>query len=202
VEPQRDDLFVGGILVVAIGSVVTVFLATSYHGSRRVPHYGSYTVAGLRAYLSAQNQFKRTDFYGIGKKVYANPFNGNGLADLYQLGYPSAPRGEAFGMIDVTFADASARNPSPKPKAGYLYADITSCANVPYDHTMDCGLCAVPASYIRSGRHIFIIDVTGTVYQKDAAAEYPWIQTGDPVPPLTRYPDPKELVTWTPVGTE
>lgn len=201
-ERRPDDLFVGGILVVAVGSVVTVLLAVPYFTASRIQPPECVAISAMRAYLSAQNQFKRSDFYGIGKKVYANPANGNGLADLYQLGYPSAPQGEVFGMIDVTFADASARNPSPTPKFGYVFADITSCGNVPYDHTIDCGLCAVPASYNRSGRNIFLVDVTGTVYQKDAAAEYPWIQTGDPVPPLTRYPDVKELVTWTPVGTE
>ncbi len=193
---------VGLAALVAVGIALPSCDLFIPHTDGRIVSNESVTMAYLRAYLSAQNQFKRSDFYGIGKTVYANPSDGNGFADLYQLGYPSAPRGEVFGMIDVTFADAGARNPSPKPKAGYLFADITGCGNVPYDYTVDCGLCAVPASYNRSGRNIYIIDVTGTVYQKDAAAEYPWIQTGDGVPPLKRYPDLKTLVTWTPVGWE
>jgi len=90
--PQRDDLFVGGILVVAVASVATVLLAIPYVMPARVIIDEPSAVAGMRAYISAQNQFKRTDFYGIGKKVYASSADGNGFADLYQLGYPACSR--------------------------------------------------------------------------------------------------------------
>ncbi len=157
----------------------------------------SAAMAYVRAYLSAQNQFKRSDFYAIGKLVYANPEDGVGYSDLYQVGYGQRPRGEVLGLIDIELARARWAREDRKPRAGYYFADL-----IYRDHEINCGLCAVPASYNRSGRNIFIIDVTGTVYQKDAAAVYPGIQTGNPVPPLTRYPDNKAITTWVPVGCE
>ena len=184
-------VLIGGTLVLGYGCAVR-----SLTTPRSVSNE-SCAIAAMRAYLSAQNVFHRTDYYGIGKKVYGNPSHGNGIADLYQVGYPSAPRGEVLGMIDAAFADARWGCDGREPKAGYYFADLLY-----KDYGIDCGLCAVPASYNRSGRNIFIIDVTGTIYQKDAAAEHPGLQTGDAVPPLTRYPDVQALVTWTPVGCE
>ena len=189
---------VGLAALVAVGIALpscNLFLPP-LRGSRTASNESA-TIAGLRAYLGAQNVFHRTDYYGIGKKVYANPKDGVGFSDLYQIGYPSAPRGEPFKLIDVTFANASAGNPGPRPKAGYYFADLHY-----KDYSTGCGLCAVPASYNRSGRNIYIIDVTGTVYQKDAAAEFTGVTTGSKVPPLKTYPSAQALTTWIPVGSQ
>ena len=143
-------------------------------------------IASLRAYLSAQSTFRRTDFYGKGMRVYANPSDGKGFPDLYEVG------GNRLTLIDSRFAEAT----SPaSAKFGYYFADIEYD-----DYSNDCGLCAVPAAYNRSGRNVFIVDATGTVYQKDAAALHPGIMTGDPVPPVTVYPGAAEIATWLPVG--
>ena len=195
---EGDGLALGVIVVFAVGSVLGLaYVLIQNVTCSRTASNESAAIACLRAYLGAQYTFHRTDYYGIGKKVYANPKDGVGFSDLYQIGYPSAPRGEPFKLIDVTFANASAGNPNRKPKAGYCFADLRYA-----DYSVECGLCAVPASYNRSGRNIFIIDITGVVYQKDAAAVYPGLQTGDTVPPLTRYPDAEALTPWTAVGSQ
>ncbi|MHC4504717.1 MAG: DUF2950 family protein [Planctomycetota bacterium] len=183
-----------GILLV----ILFLFAAVAVPGGgSRIASNESCAIAYLRGYLSAQHMFKRSSFYGIGKKVYANPRDGVGFSDLYQVGHGAGPRGEALEMIDVTFADARWGYRRKKPKAGYYFADLEYD-----DYTTDCGLCAAPASYNRSGRNIFIVDVTGTVYEKDAAAEFPNVRTGDAVLPLRAYPDAKAITTWIPVGSE
>ncbi len=143
-------------------------------------------IAGMRAYLGAQNTFHRTDFYGKGALVYANPKDGRGFPDLYEVG------GEKIKLIDEMFAKATVDG---TPKAGYYFADLEYD-----DYAIDCGLCAAPAAYNSTGRNIFIIDVMGTIYQMDATGTYPGIETGDRVKPLTKYPSTKELQTrWLPV---
>ena len=62
-------------------------------------------------------------------------------------------------MIDLAFAQAI---PGGRGRAGYVFDDITYGA----DYTIDCGLGAAPKEFARSGRNLFIIDVTGVVYQK------------------------------------
>ena len=133
-------------------------------------------VAAVRTYLGAQATFHRTDFYGKGMLVYANPKDGAGFPDLRRL-----PDGTALKMIDPTFARAT----SPETaRAGYYFVDIEYD-----DYSIDCGLCAVPAEYGVTGENTFIIDVTGVTYQKDNGGQ-----------PVTVYPDVAKA-GWIPVGS-
>lgn len=183
---------VGLAALVAVGiALPSCNLLLPRMAGSRLPSNESVAIACLRAYLGGQNTFHRTDYYGIGKKVYANPKDGVGFPDLDRIGGPGGTAGP-IGLIDMAFAQATFGG---RPKAGYYFGDLRYT-----DYSVDCGLCAVPASYNRSGRNIFIIDVTGTVYMKDAAAEYLGIKTGDKVPPLKTYPTAQALTTWIPVG--
>ena len=198
-EKEQDGISPVVIVVLGLCAVIGLaYLFIQNVSGSRIASNESAAIAGLRAYLGAQNTFRRSDYYGIGKKVYANTRDGTGFTDLYQVGGPGS-KSEAIKLIDITFAEATVGG---RPKAGYLFADITADADGPYDPVTGCGLCAVPASYNRSGRNIFIVDVTGTVYLKDAAVRYPGLRTGETPPPLTVYPDPTEIATWLPVGSE
>ena len=136
-------------------------------------------VAALRTYLSAQNQFHRTDHYGTGQLVYANPTDGVGFPDLYKIGGPGSG-GKELKLIDFSSAKAT---PGGSPRAGYLFCDV-----VFEDPSFDCGLCAYPAVYGRSGRNTFMIDVTGVIYQKDTGGK-----------PVAKWPD-LEADGWVPAG--
>jgi hypothetical protein len=148
----------------------------------------SAAIPGLRTYLGAQGTFQRVDRYGKGELVYANPKDGVGFPDLYRIGGPlAAPDGTEIKLIDLALARAT----SPETnKAGYWFVEITSDAVTgrPYDYTKDCGLCAVPAAYGKTGLYTYIIDLTGTVYKKDNGGK-----------PVTVYPD-VEKDGWRPVG--
>ena len=196
------------MIVVAIIAVIAAIAIPNLMASR-IASNESVAIAGCRAYLSAQNQFKRSDFYAQGSLVYANPSasqgNSNEYPDLYQLAYAGGATGtgEVLGMIDKTFADAcmdfTAAN--RKAKAGYQYDSMVSLNTVAYDYTIDCGLCAAPKSYNRSGRNMFIVDVTGTVFQRDSS-QVSTYATGDEVTPIVDYPSAAGLTFWIPVGSE
>lgn len=175
---------IAGVILSGIGScfvfiAIVAAIAIPNLLSSRVAANEAATVAALRTYLGAQNQFYRMDPYGKGLRVYANPEDGKGFPDLYEIGGPGSG-GSALRMIDLSFAEAS----SPaRPKAGYYFVDLTYG-----DYSIDCGLCAVPARYPSTGRNTFVMDVSGTVYMKDTQGE-----------PVTTYPDVAGG-GWIPVG--
>jgi hypothetical protein len=137
------------------------------------------TITGCRAYLGAQGVFHRIPRYGKSKRVYANSRDGAGFPDLFQIGGPGSAN-NAIKLIDPAMARATG---PATAKAGYYFVDIKYD-----DYSTDCGLCAVPARYGRSGLNTFIIDITGTVYKKDTGGR-----------PVTRYPDTAKD-GWLPVG--
>ena len=102
-----------------------------------------------------------------------------GFSDLFQIGGPGSAN-TAIKLIDLAMARATG---PATAKAGYYFVNLN------YDnYSIDCGLCAVPAKYGRSGLNTFVIDLTGTVYAKDTGGK-----------PVTRYPN----ITkdgWLPVG--
>lgn len=144
-------------------------------------------IGALRTYLGAQTQFRRKAWYGeeVGP-VYANPWDGNGFSDLYRVGGPDSG-GKLLKMVDRSFAEAV---PGGTPRVGYLFCDIVGRAGVgPYDYTKEFGLCAYPSEFSVTGYNIFIMDVTGIVYQKLMNCE-----------PVTKWPD-LEADGWIPVGS-
>lgn len=147
---------------------------------RRARSNETAAVAALRTYLAAQSQFHRTDFYDKGFLTYANPKDGKGFPDLYQIGGPGSG-GAVLKLMDLSFAKATTPE---RARAGYCFVDL-----VYDDYTVDCGLCAVPAEYGETGVHTFIIDVTGVVYRTDNGGK-----------PLTSYP--ANMAGWVPVGSD
>ena len=131
-------------------------------GGGHSPEAGA--IACLRLYLSGQARFAKKARYGekVGR-VYANPINGAGLPDLYQVGGPDS-RGQLLEFVERDFAEAVAAH---RPKYGYFHLDILGDRNGLYDFSKDCGLCAVPAEWNVTGRNTYIINVTGMIYQKD-----------------------------------
>ena len=170
----------GGAAGVGTAAVIAAIAIPNLIQSR-IAAYETAAVGNMRTWLSAQSVFRRSDYYGKGKRVYANPVDGRGFPDLYGL----QRGGNRLMLIDRAMSEAT----SPaSPKAGYYYVDITQDAEgKPYDYSFDCGLCAVPADYPRTGRKTFVINVTGTVYEKDNGGK-----------PLTRYPDLAN--GWMPTG--
>jgi len=174
--------------IVAGLTATSLAMSCAFWPHSHTPSGGSSAIAGLRAYLGAQGTFQRVDRYGKGKRVYASPKDGVGFPDLYRIGGPlDEADGTEIKLIDL----AIARDTSPETaKAGYWFVEITSDAVTghPYDYSVDCGLCAVPAVHGKTGLHTFIVDLTGMVYKKDNGGK-----------PVTVFPD-VEKDGWLPVG--
>ena len=194
------------MIVVAIIAVIAAIAIPNLLSSRMASNESA-AVANMRAYLGAQGTFHRVDHYALGALFYANngtddeecTGGGTGFPDLYQVGLTgtTTPEGVTpLKLIDLAFAKADNDDDAYQaPKAGYLFNDFTSQTPFgggdaeAYDYTVECGLQGIPAKYYRSGLHIFIIDLTGTVYKKEAAAHQDGLDTGDEPTELTSYPD-------------
>jgi hypothetical protein len=146
----------------------------------------THAIARLLSYRAVQQSFRVEDRYGIGKLVFANPTDGAGYRDLYQVGYPDAPQGDVLAYIDQDFANAGFFLKRRESTWGYLFADIVGDSEGPYDFTGEFGLCASPFSYERGGIHVYIINAEGKVYRKDFSTKYP---IGAEVRPVTTWPD-------------
>lgn len=117
-------------------------------------------VGSCRAYCSAQTMFKRNDWDGNGVLEYAPNF---GM--LYTT--PDG-NGDAINLIDKRMKNAT----SPKTaKHGYFFVDMKTIAGKAIDWVNDYGICAVPASYGKTGRRTFIVCTNGTVFGKDTGGQ-------------------------------
>ena len=132
------------------------------------------TILGMRVLsqcAEAQTAFRKKDRYGIGREVYANPVDGTGFPDLYQIGGPGSG-GATMGLISLSVARATA--PS-RALYGFYLVDIVGDKNGLFDFTKECGLCAVP---VDPTKLTFIINASGDGYQKPTGGR-----------PVTLWPD-------------
>jgi type II secretory pathway pseudopilin PulG len=187
-----------GVMSLLFIPIVAAIAIPNLVASRQVANETS-AIASLTVVLSAQATFHRTDFYGKGEPVYANPVDGNGFSDLFSIG-GDTPSPKVIGLIDSSLAEAKIG--SGTPKHGYYFADVTMSGDGnPFDHAIEFAICAVPAAYGRSGRNIYIMDVSGSIYMADAESIYQGLRSGDPVRPLDKYPTQDELsARWSMAG--
>jgi hypothetical protein len=137
----------------------------------------------MRTYAGAQNIYHRSDYDGDGVLEYCGP--GNAQAPSFTCLYSTTVNGQRIELIDEAFAKADLASPNPAPKAGYLFVDISHDGDgKPYDAQFCYGLCAVPAKYRATGL-TFIINIQGTVYQKDTGGH-----------PVTRFPADPAAEGW------
>lgn len=187
------------MIVVAIIAVIAAIAIPNLMRSRLASNETA-TVANMRAYVTAQTTFHKSDYYGAGTLLYAHPssitpsdlsITANGFRDLYEV---TAAGGEkkTLSLIDQGFAKA-AYSGEKKPKSGYVFEDIESNGTSNYDPAIEFGLWASPASYERSGTNNFVIDVAGQVYQKDAKGT-----VGQMVTPEKVWPS--DITDWVTVG--
>ena len=183
----RSPSRVGRVVSTVVGSLALALSFLPYVLATRQASNETSAMASLITYTSGQETFRKTDFYGIGKHVFANQRDGAGYADLHSLTRASDGSKQIIKLIDLSMASANPRTAGP-PRSGYYFADITGDARGPYDYTRSHALCAYPARYRYSGFGTFIVDVSGHVYQKDTRGS-----------PVKVWPD-IEKDGWTAVG--
>lgn len=124
--------------------------------------------AACKAYAEAQEIYRRPDYDGDGVLEYAQSMYGaNSLLERKK------DTGDLL-IIDPAFAEAAWEHPRRQPKAGYFYKVLHGggCATGSYkddagNQTIGFAMLAVPAVYDGTGRTSFMINNTGTIYQKD-----------------------------------
>ena len=168
------------MIVVAIIAVIAAIAIPSLLGARISSNEGV-AAAGLRAAAGAQNMYRRNDWDGDLVYEYAYPFT--------DLNTEQDASTKPIKLIDDAFANAAkdGSGPAPNviPKAGYIYIDLTAddggdaYADANGNYIAGYGLCAVPNTYGRTGRQTFVINIQGTVYQKDV----------NNAPGVTTFPD-------------
>ena len=140
----------------------------------------SAAVAACRAYASAQNTFRRTDYNNntileYAQQLYSASVDSDSVCrttggdGLYTLSNGTS----TISLIDLAFAKAEGKpNGNCAPKAGYAFRIQYSDTKTVYTNTaglmtIGFGLSAAPFAYDGTGRSNFQINTMGTVYQKD-----------------------------------
>jgi prepilin-type N-terminal cleavage/methylation domain-containing protein len=178
------------MIVIAIIAVVAIVAIPNLMESTLSANESA-TVASMKNWLTAQNVFRRADYYGCGHLVFANPTNGNGSTDLFEVPASVSSTGAAIPLklVDVSFAKSLKNAKSPYTdkvaKSGYFYCDLATYSDgSAYDYQYESGFFAAPAVYGRTGRKEFVIDTTGAIFehvegsQRDPQTQYPDVASG------------------------
>jgi Protein of unknown function (DUF2950) len=143
--------------------------------NRRIGENELTTVANMRAYVDAQEDYKETDWDedGVGEyaqKLISTPETYDGLYWEPGDGVPESPFGSLVSQAELATA-------AEDGYFGYRYRILNSQgANVAggqYDYVINgnmiagFALLAVPAQYDRTGIMTFAVNQYGTVYEKD-----------------------------------
>jgi hypothetical protein len=121
-------------------------------------------VAAMKQYAAEQEIYKKTDWDGDGKFVYADTLD----------------KLAAVGLIDKEFAQARGRQ--GKPWRGYLFLEMKTIGGAPIDWSSDYALCAIPARYGVTGYRTFITKIGGPLCGRDCGCD------GGPVGFVEDYP--------------
>lgn len=174
------------MIVVAIIAIIAAIAIPNLLRSRMAANETA-AVAACKAFATAENIYRRTDYRHDGVLQYSDSLIG--ANSLYET---VAGAGD-IALIDESFAKAHGNPPdSPFPKAinakaGYVFwvcvqESVDGVARTYMDGsghmTLGFGLQAMPNQYDGTGRNIFQISSAGTIYQKDTGADYlptvPW----------------------------
>jgi hypothetical protein len=157
--------------------------------NRRVGRNELDAIQTCLAVVDAQQEYARLDPTGAGlpvyaKKIVSDPGTKNGLYWPVKEGEAESPLGElvaaaadeGYGKTDGATTRPAADNASA-PYHGYRYRLLTKQGEAAKDGAMDYvvdgklisgfALLAYPADYGNSGIMTFIVNLEGTVYQKD-----------------------------------
>ena len=143
--------------------------------NRRIGENELTTVANLRAYVDAQEDYKETDWDedGVGEyaqKLISTPETYDGLYWEPGDGVPESPFGSLISQAELATA-------AEDGYFGYRYRILSgqgaNVAGGQYDYVINgnmiagFGLLAMPAEYDRTGVMTFVVNQYGTVYEKD-----------------------------------
>ncbi len=173
------------MIVVAIIAIIAAIAIPNLLRSRMAANETA-AVAACKAYATAQNIYRRTDYDADGVLEYAHSLS------VGKCLYETAPGKDDLGLVDRSFAKAegipidapaNAGFMNPTPKAGYVFNCTFEKTNLAgpntsffdgTDHlTLGYGITAMPNQYDSVGRNVFQISNEGTIFQKDLGVSAP-----------------------------
>ena len=176
------------MIVVAIIAIIAAIAIPNLLRSRMAANETA-AVAACKAFCTAEDIYRRTDYNKDGVLEYAQKLSG--INSLYE----NAAGAGDLALIDRSFAQAEgAPLSSATPKAGYVFVVLTAqgvsasggartfITNARM--TLGYGLGATSNQYDGVGRNTFCVSNAGTIYEKDQGS------TG--TPPTNFNPD----ATW------
>jgi prepilin-type N-terminal cleavage/methylation domain-containing protein len=160
------------MIVVAIIAIIAAIAIPNLLRSRMAANETA-AVASCKAFCTAEDIYRRTDYNQDGVLEYAQALSGaNSL-------YETAAGAGDLSLIDRSFAMAEgAPGGTVTPKAGYVFQVLTaqganasggarSFLDGNNSMTLGYGLSAVSNQYDGVGRNSFVVSNAGTIYQKD-----------------------------------
>ena len=160
------------MIVVAIIAIIAAIAIPNLLRSRMAANETA-AVAACKAFCTAEDIYRRTDYNKDGALEYAQKLSGNN--SLYST---SAALGD-IALIDRSFANAEGAPLVATPKAGYVFTVLTSqgagasggartfVTGTPARMTLGYGLAATSNQYDGVGRNTFVVSNSGTIYQSD-----------------------------------
>jgi type II secretory pathway pseudopilin PulG len=159
------------MIVVAIIAIIAAIAIPNLLRSRMAANETA-AVASCKAFATAENIYRRTDYNKDGVLEYAQKLSG--ANSLYEN---TAGAGD-IALIDRSFALAEGAPLSTAvPKAGYVFVVLTAQgagasggakSYMAGTHmTMGFAVAATSNQYDSVGRNTFVMNFTGTIYQKD-----------------------------------
>src|SRR5882724_2876221 len=161
------------MIVVAIIAIIAAIAIPNLLRSRMAANETA-AVAACKAFCTAEDIYRRTDYNKDGVLEYAQHLSGNNSL------YENAAGAGDIALVDRSFANAEGAPLSTAvPKAGYVFVVLTSqganasggvrsfVAGAPLRMTLGYGLGATSNQYDGVGRNTFVVSNAGTIYQKD-----------------------------------
>ena len=161
------------MIVVAIIAIIAAIAIPNLLRSRMAANETA-AVAACKAFCTAEDIYRRTDYNKDGFLEYAQKISGNNSL------YENTPSAGDIGLVDRSFAQAEGAPLVATPKAGYVFNVLTGQGAsgtggtrtymTGTRMTLGYALGATSNQYDGVGRNTFTVSNAGTIYEKDQGA--------------------------------
>jgi len=168
------------MIVVAIIAIIAAIAIPNLLRSRMAANETA-AVAACKAFCTAEDIYRRTDYNKDGVLEYSQALSGNNSL------YSTTGSAGDLALIDRSFALAEGAPLTATPKAGYVFQILTSQGAsasggarsfvTASRMTLGYGLSALSNQYDGVGRNTFVVSNAGTIYESDLGSSVSSHQT-------------------------